>query len=71
MRGSSNLPISWEIKCVQKEYEYERLEKPEDKEMLHIITRDEERTISVLKESMKQTVKETEELLWKSTDLQE
>ena len=70
VRGSANLPFSWEIKCVQKEYEYERLEKPEDKEMLQITSNNEKKTIKILKQSMGQVIKETEESLWNLTDLQ-
>lgn len=71
VRGSANLPFSWEVKCIQKEYEYERLEKPEDKEMLQIASNNEKKTIKILKQSMGQVIKETEESLWNLTDLQE
>lgn len=71
VRGSANLPFSWEIKCVQKEYEYERLEKPEDKEMLYATNEDEKETRKVLEQSIENIVNETEGLLWESTDLQE
>lgn len=71
VRGSANLPFSWEVKCIQKEYEYERLEKPEDKEMLQIASNNEKKTIKILKQSMGQVIKETEESLWDLTDLQE
>lgn len=71
VRGTVNLSFAWEIKCIQRGCGHERLESPETKNMLYVTNEDEKETRKILEQSIENIVNETEELLWKSTDLQE
>lgn len=71
VRGTANLSFSWEIKCIQRGFDHERLESPEVKEMLCTTNEEEKETRKILEQSIEDIVNETEGLLWESTDLQE
>lgn len=82
VRGTPNLAFSWEIKCIQNGYQHERLESPENKNILDyqddtekavmvLVTESSKETETVLLEEIININAETEESIWESTDLQE
>lgn len=67
VRGTPNLDFSWEIKCRQAGYEYERLNVAEQKESLKYIDETEQQLMAY----MARQNQETEDILWQELiDLQ-
>lgn len=64
VRGTANLSFSWEIKCIQRGFDHERLESPEVKEMLCTTNEEEKETRKILEQTIENIVNEAEGLLW-------